>query len=265
MMGPANDIPFTISGADTSDVDTGRDAYVQWGDQLLAFQVKQHHGPRGYPGLISYSSTMLTNALSSAASLGTIQNRSAWSHLNVTINLADSLKRSPNFVWASSLSDPNFTWSPSAQWSWTSLLDPSAGVATGVREPRSTLTVPLSTPFAQTRSRERATRRVTGMQKWEGRVLEVDDNTFSAELDPFDHTGPAVIADFDIELLSEQIGVVQAGDLFYLTVCTILDRGRPVRTSVLRPRRLGKWTADELRAIAARTDRRLQFLDGYVD
>jgi hypothetical protein len=103
------------------------------------------------------------------------------------------------------------------------------------------------------------------MQKWEGRVLEVGSNVFTAELDPFDHTGPTVIADFDNYLLSEQIGTVQAGDLFYLTVRTILDRGRPTRTSSLRPRRLGKWTADELRAIDARIERHLQFLEDYAD
>ena len=103
------------------------------------------------------------------------------------------------------------------------------------------------------------------MQKWEGRVLEVDNRTFTAELDPCDHNGTPVIADFDLYLLSAQIGEVQVGDLFYLTVRTIWDRGRPARTSILRPRLLGKWTADELKNIDSRTERLVQFLADYAE
>jgi hypothetical protein len=86
--------------------------------------------------------------------------------------------------------------------------------------------------------------RITGMQKWDGRILEVDEEYFSAELVPYEEVGEAVIADFPRELLPDE--PVYAGDVIYVTVRTIADRGGPRRTSAVRLRRLGTWTEAEI-------------------
>lgn len=85
--------------------------------------------------------------------------------------------------------------------------------------------------------------RATGMQKWEGRILEVDTEYFSADLAPFEG-GEQVIADFPRELLPDE--EINAGDVIYVTVRTIAARGGPTRTSAVRLRRLGTWTEAEV-------------------
>jgi hypothetical protein len=91
--------------------------------------------------------------------------------------------------------------------------------------------------------------RITGMQKWDGRILEVDEEYFSAELVSYEEVGEAVIADFPRELLPDE--PVFAGDVIYVTVRTVADRGGPRRTSAVRLRRLGTWTEAEI-AVNAR-------------
>jgi len=86
--------------------------------------------------------------------------------------------------------------------------------------------------------------RITGMQKWDGRILEVDEEYFSAELVPYEEVGEAVIADFPRDLLPDE--PVYAGDVIYVTVRTVADRGGPRRTSAVRLRRLGTWTEAEI-------------------
>lgn len=85
----------------------------------------------------------------------------------------------------------------------------------------------------------------TGMQKWQGRVVDVDEGTFSVDLVPLDG-GPEVTADFDLSLMSDedQIGV---GDFVYVTVRTVdTKKGGKTRTAAVRLRRLGVWTQAEV-------------------
>jgi hypothetical protein len=108
---------------------------------------------------------------------------------------------------------------------------------------------------------------IMGMHKWSGRIVEIDGDILTAELTPVDHNGPAVLADFQLsDLDADEDEEVQVGDLFYLAVRTIRDRGRRrTRTSTLLLRRLGRWSADELNASAAEAASALRALKDNVD
>ncbi|MCV7154351.1 hypothetical protein [Mycolicibacterium pyrenivorans] len=105
--------------------------------------------------------------------------------------------------------------------------------------------------------------RVTGMEKWEGRVLEVDDEFFSAELVPLEG-GPVVIADFGVDSLAEGDDV-HPGDVVYVTVRTVRAAGGPSRTSAIRLRRLGKWTEEEVADQKRRAREQFAELANYID
>jgi hypothetical protein len=52
--------------------------------------------------------------------------------------------------------------------------------------------------------------RVSGMQKWEGRITEVNDATLTAELTPLLDEGVTVTGDIDLDLLSPEEDVQPA-------------------------------------------------------
>ncbi|MGE2836274.1 hypothetical protein [Mycobacterium sp. SMC-4] len=115
----------------------------------------------------------------------------------------------------------------------------------------------------QQKSSESPAMPVAGMEKWEGRVLEVDDEYFTAELIPFGD-GAVVIADFSWDLLPEE-DQVGPGDIVYVTVRTVADIGGPTRTSAVRTRRMGTWTESEITEQAMRAKERLSELAPYFD
>jgi hypothetical protein len=105
-----------------------------------------------------------------------------------------------------------------------------------------------------------------GLQKWEGRVLQVSDDVFTAELEPLQQSGPTIVAEFEIGLIDvDNEETLSPGDVFYLTVRTVWHRGFPTRTSALRLRRLGHWSEAELREVGSRAKRRLEAFRSYVD
>lgn len=106
---------------------------------------------------------------------------------------------------------------------------------------------------------------ILGMQKWEGRVVDVADGILTAELTAVGHEGPVLLADFDVELLEPE-DAVQPGDIVYLTVRTVPDGSRrKTMTSVLRLRRLGRWTDEELETAKATARKKLGLIEKYVD
>jgi hypothetical protein len=104
------------------------------------------------------------------------------------------------------------------------------------------------------------------MQKWEGRVTEVADGFLTAEVEPLDHDGPALTADFTVDLLGPDEANVRVGDIVYVTVRTVIGpRRNKTSTSTLRLKRAGKWTEPELVAAKDRARRRHESLMKYVD
>lgn len=108
--------------------------------------------------------------------------------------------------------------------------------------------------------------RLQGMQKWEGRVLCFDDETFTAELAPT-HQGPTLEADFDRAVIPDSdLELLSEGAIFYMTVRTIGERGgRRTRTSSLRFRRLGAWNEQELLAMKEAASKEVASFDQFVD
>jgi hypothetical protein len=99
---------------------------------------------------------------------------------------------------------------------------------------------------------------ITGMEKWEGSVTDVDSDFFTVQLAPVGN-GTEVTADFPRELIADDD--LQVGDVVYVTVRTIQGIGGPQRTSAVRLRRLGKWTDSEVAAQKARAKRKLARLE----
>ena len=92
--------------------------------------------------------------------------------------------------------------------------------------------------------------RVTGLRKWEGKILEVTGDTFTAELFPIDEDGMPITADFDLDLLGSDAANAEPGDVFYLAVRTVKAPGkRPEQTASLRLRRLGRVSAEEVQEV----------------
>ena len=103
--------------------------------------------------------------------------------------------------------------------------------------------------------------RVADLETWSGRVTEVDGEVFSAELTSL-ASASILSAEFDVEQVGQHEDL-KVGDLIYVTVRTVLSRtGYPVKTSSVRLRRLGRWTARELEAVAERAKEEKEAWEG---
>jgi hypothetical protein len=104
--------------------------------------------------------------------------------------------------------------------------------------------------------------RVTGLDKWEGKIIEIDGEIFTAELFPVDREGMPITASFKLELLGSDAVAVVPGDVFYLSVRTVKAPGmRPELTENLRLRRMGRFTPEEVRAVYEKADALLERLE----
>lgn len=108
--------------------------------------------------------------------------------------------------------------------------------------------------------------KVQGMEKWEGRILEVSDGIFSAELEPYDESGQIVSADFSLDLLAPETDV-RAGDLIYVTARTVVDKPGfpPSRTVNVRLRRTGNWSREQVDAVWDRAAESKKRYDALFD
>lgn len=108
---------------------------------------------------------------------------------------------------------------------------------------------------------------ISGFQKWEGRVVEVDSDFFTAELTPLDTHGEAraLYGDFESRLL--QPDHLEVGDVVYITA-RMVEQGRgvpPAKTLSVRLRRVGNWTADELSKVTVDAARSWEALRDLVE
>lgn len=114
--------------------------------------------------------------------------------------------------------------------------------------------------------REPTTATVTGMDKWQGRIVDIDDDLFTAELVPQEgDAGGAVYADFELALLGDE--EVHVGDVVYVTSRLVASSpGRqPTRTISVKLQRLGRWTEEEIEQIRERAAQRANELADYID
>ncbi|WP_210441291.1 hypothetical protein [Nocardioides xinjiangensis] len=108
--------------------------------------------------------------------------------------------------------------------------------------------------------------RVSGMQKWEGRVLSSDADMFTAELVPLDEdtSDLSLVADFQQSQLGADAPAI-AGDVVYVTVREVRGaHGYPSRTSGIRLRRLGAWMKEEVDDQRARAQEMADILGRFT-
>ena len=108
-------------------------------------------------------------------------------------------------------------------------------------------------------------RSITGLHKWEERIVDLDESTFTVEMSSADGK-PSVLADFNLELLGVS-SEVRVDDVVYVTTRMVRSaRGvPPTQTVSVRRRRLGKWTAEELSAADSRVSETWSKLAQIVD
>lgn len=99
-------------------------------------------------------------------------------------------------------------------------------------------------------------------QKWEGVVIEIKKDTFTARL--FDKTinSPEEEAEIFISDVSEDDrSLMKAGAVFYLSVgYTIKKSGQRIRGPIIKFRRVPAWTRKELREIDLRIKERKELI-----
>lgn len=94
------------------------------------------------------------------------------------------------------------------------------------------------------------------LQKWEGVVLEVGPETFSARLADLTRSSPEEEAEFPVDEISNaDWALLQPGGVFYWTIGYSNDRfGQRKRESRIRFRRLPAWTAEEIEGARREAD-----------
>jgi len=123
----------------------------------------------------------------------------------------------------------------------------------------------LSTGFIDVRSAETIQWPIRGAHKWEGRVIEIGDEVFTAELTPLgDGDRSAIIAEFRNGVLNED-GQIQSGDLFYVTEQRVRFRGILTTQYSFRLRISGNWTFKDIQEINERSQRRWAMLQDNVE
>ncbi len=106
---------------------------------------------------------------------------------------------------------------------------------------------------------------ITGMEKWNGRIVDLSETFFTADLKPAG-AGPKVLADFELSLLGPDADTATTGDVVYVTVRTVrTPAGLPHRTAAVRLRRMGQWSAEEVAAIKARATELGTELAPYIE
>lgn len=106
---------------------------------------------------------------------------------------------------------------------------------------------------------------VAGMEKWQGRVVAVDEDIFTVEIEPLGG-GHGLLADFGLDVLSEDDRIAP-GDLIYITSRKVARPGGGVsRTTAVRLRRIGRWSEADVTEIKDQARRDYQeYLELFGD
>jgi hypothetical protein len=107
------------------------------------------------------------------------------------------------------------------------------------------------------------TNRFVPLQKWEGIVLQVFEDSFFAQLVDLTSGGVDEEAEFPVEEVSDaDRSLIAPGAVFYWNIGYIDDiSGQRTRASVIRFRRLPVWRSEELE----RAKRKAQHLGDLLD
>lgn len=87
----------------------------------------------------------------------------------------------------------------------------------------------------------------SALQKWEGFVIEVGDDVFRARLIPIAGEGPDQEAGIYISEISDgDRSLLRPGAVFYWSIGYLERPSGRIRASIIRFRRLPRWTTDEI-------------------
>ena len=83
-------------------------------------------------------------------------------------------------------------------------------------------------------------------QRWEGYVLEIQNDHFVARLDDLTNPGTHEQIRFDLDEVSpEDESLLELGATFYFSIGYVLNNGQREKTSLLRFKRIAEWTEEE--------------------
>lgn len=101
------------------------------------------------------------------------------------------------------------------------------------------------------------------LQKWEGTVLEVIENSFIARLIDQTSGAPDEEAEFPFEEISDDdLPLIEPGAIFYWNIgYTVSPSGQRTRSSLIRFRRLPAWTEGEIKEARREAERLSDILD----
>lgn len=125
----------------------------------------------------------------------------------------------------------------------------------------------IGAPFIDVRTLGVETWPLGGIRSWQGTIVEVDRDIFTAELISLDSDAETskLRADFRMDALDTDDRVPVAGDLFYLIAQQVRIRDRLRTVYSLQLRRSGSWTKADVEDIRARVRQRLTTLSENVE
>jgi hypothetical protein len=95
--------------------------------------------------------------------------------------------------------------------------------------------------------RQAVTNRFIALQKWEGIVLQVNNDSMIARLLDLTNDGSDGEAEFNLsEIHSDDLPLVKIGALFYWNIGYMDKKGQRIRASIIRFKRIPNWRKDEL-------------------
>ncbi|MBF0320870.1 MAG: hypothetical protein HQL01_13810 [Nitrospirae bacterium] len=105
--------------------------------------------------------------------------------------------------------------------------------------------------------------RTVSLQKWEGYVLEIFEDTFIARLIDLTNESPDEEAEFYIDDLSgEDKELLQLGAVFYWNIgYHIASGGQRTRGSTIRFRRLPAWRKEDIKSATQKAERLLEYFE----
>lgn len=88
----------------------------------------------------------------------------------------------------------------------------------------------------------------SSLQKWEGTVVDIEDDYFSARLVDLTNKGPDESAEFSVDEVSpDDLELLERGAIFYWNIGYHNSRsGQRTRSSIIRFRRLPAWIEKDL-------------------
>jgi hypothetical protein len=125
----------------------------------------------------------------------------------------------------------------------------SAEISSGQEQTKANTTEGPSATKAATRSKTtvQSLERFSVIQKWEGKVLEVEDDMFLAELTTIKGEEDQLVAEIYLEEVDESdLPLLEPGAIFYWSIGYYKRPSGTIRASLIRFRRLPPWNQRQL-------------------